>query len=194
MSIDPRMLAQMQGHLQAQSNLAPQGPLSGEQAGPIPPQQPPAPDPVQAITELLIKTVNNMGLNTDVQSKAILTLAQAITALQTSQPEQIPAQAQFEMEVAKMKLEHGLKQQEMEHKIQLETQAQQHKMGLEAQKAQADMMIKQQQANQQAGLQERQAQMNEAKTAHDQSMKQESNDASIEAQKKQAAQKPKADK
>lgn len=129
--------------------------------------QPQQPDPVAIVTmqivSLMGQIVGRQDLNVEVQAKSVYTLSQAyekMTTVQT-QPQEIPAEQQFQLEVAKLQMEQQLQQQ----KFELEREKMQLEMQLKQEQAALDSQIKQQQAEQQIRQQEEQHQLNSQMTA-----------------------------
>jgi hypothetical protein len=174
--------------------MPPQATTQPPQGNSIPPEllqamagQAQAPqDPVQAITQLLLKTVSRNDLNADIQAKNILTLAQAISQLTQQQPAQIPAEQQFQLEVQKLQLEHELKLQELqlkqemhEQEMALKEEAHQNDQRRQDESHQQNLQLNNFQAGQQANQQQHQQALAEQKLSNDHAIKQ-----------KQAAQRP----
>lgn len=104
----------------------------------------------QVALQVLSKLGELLGrtdLNVDVQTKGVYTLAQTyekLTAVQ-AMPQEISAEDQMQLEVAKLQMEQQLEQQ----KFQLEVQKMQMEMELKQQQAAQDAQIKQQQSEMQ---------------------------------------------
>lgn len=112
--------------------------LMGQLGGMTPP---PPPQPAELISQLIMELAGRKDLEVKVQADAINTLASAYKTMnEASSPaqEQVPADAQFELEVQKVRLEHDLKREEMEFKQQLAQQELQMKREFEEMKLQME--------------------------------------------------------
>jgi hypothetical protein len=129
-----------------------------------PPEQPdPAQQVVSQILESMSRILGRQDLNVEVQAKSVHTLAQAyekMTTVQT-QPQEISAEDQLQLEIAKLQMEQQIQQQ----KFELEREKMQMEMQLKQEQAAMDAQIKQQQAEQQLRQQEESHQLNSQMSA-----------------------------
>lgn len=122
-------------------------PQTGADMGQMPmmpaeqPQQPQ--DPTEAIIGLIMKRAQETTLNAEVQAKVLLTLAQAFAQLNQEQPQQIPPEAQYQLEITKIQMEHERLSAESEQKLQIMQQESEQKQQLAEMKAQMDQQIAQ---------------------------------------------------
>lgn len=154
-----------------------------QQQQPSAPQPPTIQDAVQQTINLFAQISQRQDLNIDVQTKALLTLAQAHAQLTDQQPASIPPEQQMQLEVAKMEQEHALKQQELQHKQSLAEQ----EFALKAQMAQLEGQLKQNQAAQDA-------QQKAENHAHDANIKEENHRAQLHLQQRQQQHQEETDK
>lgn len=141
--------------------------------------------PVDAITQLLLKTVARTNdLSIEIQSKAVLTLAQAIAQFQQQQPTSIPPEQQFALETQKMQMEHQLKLQE----LQLKQEAHSQEMALKQDTHQQDQRRQDEQHQQQLSLSSFQARQQAEQQQHQQALNSQKLSSDIAIKEKQAAQ------